>query len=1178
VNELRLDEAISAARPSLRPAFLTLRTAAASGKRRLHATWQLDGRIWCAEAPWTDALRLKEREALDHNLPAPQRQAALRSLGAALGERLLSEEVENLLAQAPREVLVAGEAESLGLPLEALSTRAGTHLLLGGHALVRRHGRRGSEGGSDGRGLPAERLRVLVLAAAPDEAVPLDHEREEELVLGALEPLRDSGQLEVVVAEGGTREALRAGLERVRPDVVYLSCHGYVDPHRGGYLVLEDDVGFTDRVYADELNELLRLAPPRLLFLSACHGGEVESLAPALGEAAGEVLAYRGPVLDRAATELARALFGALSRGLPVSVAAAEARRVCAEEAQEPDWSLLVHYGPGGAAPLVAPREADSAVAPASPLTLEGFVGRRRELRRLRLLRRQGTGVFWISGPGGIGKSALARRAARERAEDAKLIESTEPLEPGKLALLLKQHLLTHEERERAAAILAEVLAKDSGGAERGEDPLGELEALARRTAAELPFVLVLHDGEKLWFPQQGSKAPPDGEEVELPAELRGELEALARGLRGPGEGAQRSAVYVTSRYSFVGEIHGVKKLEVGGLHGAERMKYLSRHERVAKEAKALEKLGGHPRALERLDATLRLLEERGEAKGIEELLAAELTERYEDMLLDCLVGRLGKEESRLLARLSVVEEPAPMGDLVGVLKEPGEPVCRARERLDATFPVLERLALVVRTDRQPFPGLGPERATGDERHWEMDAVTAAYLAEHFPGDVLEGHRRAGQQYEARLLRTRDVWDHLRARRHWLRAGEHRRAAEIAFAVSEAFWTWGLWREAERLMEETLGAAGGDREVEAIALHNRGVHLQDLGHIGEALRDYEQALEILRGLGDRAGEARSLHQIANVHQHRGEYAEALRLYQCSLEIKRELGDRAGEAVSLHQIGMIHRLRGEYAEALGFYERSLEIKRELGDRAGEAVSLHQIGIIHQHRGEYAEALGFYERSLDTLRELGDRAGEAVSLHQIGIIHHLRGEHAEALGFYERSLEIKRELGDRAGEAGSLHQVGIIHQHRGEYAEALGFYERSLEIERELGNRAGEAGSLHQIGIIHQLRGEYAEALGCYERSLEIHRELGDRTSEARALAQLGVLYRDRGDFRRATLCLVSSYRTLSELGAPARPFVIRHIRELQSAIGPAAFEDLLTSLAGCVKDGKRGRDPFGERES
>ena len=106
----------------------------------------------------------------------------------------------------------------------------------------------------------------------------------------------------------------------------------------------------------------------------------------------------------------------------------------------------------------------------------------------------------------------------------------------------------------------------------------------------------------------------------------------------------------------------------------------------------------------------------------------------------------------------------------------------------------------------------------------------------------------------------------------------------------------------------------------------------------------------------------------SVHQDQGNYPEAVKLYEQSLDLAKDLGDKSGIARSLHQLGMVHQDQGNYPEAVKLYEQSLDIKKDLGDKSGIASSLGQLGRIKEENKDLEGALGDYLMALSIFEEL------------------------------------------------------------------------------------------------------------------------------------------------------------------------------------------------------------------
>ncbi len=190
-----------------------------------------------------------------------------------------------------------------------------------------------------------------------------------------------------------------------------------------------------------------------------------------------------------------------------------------------------------------------------------------------------------------------------------------------------------------------------------------------------------------------------------------------------------------------------------------------------------------------------------------------------------------------------------------------------------------------------------------------------------------------------------------------------------------------------------------------------------------------------------------LNELGLLFNSLGKYEEALKYYQDSLEICKEVGDRQGEGATLNNIGLIYQFWGKYKEALKRYQESLEIRNEIGDRQGEGTTLNNIGFVYQIWGKCEEALKYCKESLEISKEIGDRQGERTTLNNIGFVYQIWGKYEEALKHYQDSLEIKKEIGVRKGEGTTLWNMGqlLIDKDRD---RAIAYLEEAVEIEKEL----------------------------------------------------------------------------------------------------------------------------------
>lgn len=282
----------------------------------------------------------------------------------------------------------------------------------------------------------------------------------------------------------------------------------------------------------------------------------------------------------------------------------------------------------------------------------------------------------------------------------------------------------------------------------------------------------------------------------------------------------------------------------------------------------------------------------------------------------------------------------------------------------------------------------------------------------------------------------------------------------------------------------------------------------------EALKNYQQALEIYREIHDRKGEASALHLIAAIYNTLANYGEAIQSYQQALQLYRNLQDRKGEASVLNSLGRVYQQQGKYSNALGLYQQAITKTRQIGDHPGEADTLNNIGSLYYSQGQYAQALNYYQQSLRSFERLNDGQRLGSTLNNIGLVYSALGQHSEALKFYQRSLQIQKSIGNLQGLGTTLHNSGFTYAQMGQTIKAIGFYQQALAVRKFVGDKSGEAKTLNNLGFSYEKLGRTSQALKSLEQALAIFRAIQDQVGEGHALDSIGTLYRNLGEYTKA----------------------------------------------------------------
>jgi tetratricopeptide (TPR) repeat protein len=218
--------------------------------------------------------------------------------------------------------------------------------------------------------------------------------------------------------------------------------------------------------------------------------------------------------------------------------------------------------------------------------------------------------------------------------------------------------------------------------------------------------------------------------------------------------------------------------------------------------------------------------------------------------------------------------------------------------------------------------------------------------------------------------------------------------------------------------------------------------------------------------------------------------EAMRNYQDSMEISRRLGLKRLLAVSLVEMALVQESLGKPDMALSSYTEALKLQNEIGIKKEVGDTLIDMGVVYQDRGQYDKALEVYKESLQIQRDTGDESYQALCLSNIGFVYLSKGDTDNAFTYFQQALHLREKLNVPGDIADSLHGMGEAYAATGQYDQALASYLKALELWRKVGDSRGAALGSHQIGLVFQYQGRFGAALSSMQDAVKSLRELKD----------------------------------------------------------------------------------------
>ena len=341
------------------------------------------------------------------------------------------------------------------------------------------------------------------------------------------------------------------------------------------------------------------------------------------------------------------------------------------------------------------------------------------------------------------------------------------------------------------------------------------------------------------------------------------------------------------------------------------------------------------------------------------------------------------------------------------------------------------------------------------------------------------------------------------------------------------------------------------------ALYELAMLFREEGHFQQAGLYAQQALQLFREIGDTNGEAWMQMVLGEVSRGYGSYYEALGHFDLALATFRNLHKDEGYAWTLRDRGTVYEALGKYSKALADCEEALRLFNTFGLRSGQAWVLADQSVVYIDQGKLDLAEQTCHEAIVIFREQGMRRGEAWALRALGDIARKRRDYSSARGHYEEAQGLFSNLGDRVDNARVMNSLGAIACEEGEHLLAKDYYEQAQVIGQEQGARQIEGRALRGLGDIARTLRRFPEAERLYQNAITIAIELDTPAERCAVLRRLGMLSNQQQDYSKALDYWVQALALDQRLGHPARTYLQESVDTL---VAKQHLEELYLELA------------------
>lgn len=278
-----------------------------------------------------------------------------------------------------------------------------------------------------------------------------------------------------------------------------------------------------------------------------------------------------------------------------------------------------------------------------------------------------------------------------------------------------------------------------------------------------------------------------------------------------------------------------------------------------------------------------------------------------------------------------------------------------------------------------------------------------------------------------------------------------RAAVEQAAALGQAGLCWDLavsaheyyaiggyfddWRATHEVALVACRAAG-DRRGEGVVLTMLGMPpLVASGSAGvSGVPELERAVRLLSEAGEQHVLAVAQRTLANALRRNGELARPLALFAESLAHYQESGDLVGSQQALRFIGQAHLDLGDASSAVAVLREAERMARDNGQARVLAPSLYWLGEAQLARGDVEAAGAAFDEVLG-LSPPATGLAHAYALHGLGDLALARGDAGTARDLLTEAARFAREHADAGLEARVVLSLAAVEASLGRHAERV-----------------------------------------------------------------------------------------------------------------------------------------------
>lgn len=241
-----------------------------------------------------------------------------------------------------------------------------------------------------------------------------------------------------------------------------------------------------------------------------------------------------------------------------------------------------------------------------------------------------------------------------------------------------------------------------------------------------------------------------------------------------------------------------------------------------------------------------------------------------------------------------------------------------------------------------------------------------------------------------------------------------------------------------------------------------------------------------------------------------DYAAALATAQRLLADKAAAADAVARRQCLRVLGSIHLQRGELDAARTYFSRAHAEAVDAGQTLSAAAMLDNLAAVEKRAGHYAEALRMAQESLGLMRRAGAHADVALCLNGLGSLYVTQNEPEQAQACFEEGLAISEREGLVSTMGYLLANLADLALLRGDLDRAGARAEQVIALARQHGYKGIQAWAHMIVARVERRRGDLVGARRALASGMALAAEIGLKSLWAGSTLPWAELLHAQGD--------------------------------------------------------------------